>query len=83
MTGKDLDKELSEKYCQRFGKVAVNMGFVTPEQLKQALVEQFDDEISDKPHRPIGTILFEHGWITVEQIDKVMDRIFRDKKERA
>jgi hypothetical protein len=81
--GKNLDKELSEKYCPRFGKVAVDMGFVTPEQLKQALVEQFDDEISDKPHRLIGTILFEHGWITIEQIDKVMDCIFSDKKEHS
>jgi hypothetical protein len=79
--GKDIDKDLSKKYCPRFGKVAIDMGFVTLEQLKRALVEQCDDEFSGKPHRLIGKILFEQGWITPEQIDKVMDRLFKDKEE--
>jgi hypothetical protein len=74
---KDVDKELSSRYCSRFGKMAVEMGFVTADQLKEALVEQFDDEISGRPHRLIGRILFEHGWITLKQIDKVLDKLFK------
>ncbi len=52
----------------RFGKIAVDMEFITAEQLKEAITEQVEDDLADKPHRLIGIILFEHGWITKEQI---------------
>ena len=38
----DVDKELSEKYCPRFGVLAVELGYVTPDQVKTALSEQID-----------------------------------------
>ncbi len=64
-------KKLSKKHCPQFGKVAVDMGFITAEQLKQAIPEQVDDDLADKPHRFIGMMLFEDGWITNEQINIV------------
>ncbi len=36
----DIDKEISGKYCNRFGVIAVDKGFVTADQLKEALTEQ-------------------------------------------
>jgi hypothetical protein len=75
----NIDKELSEKFCLRFGIIAVEMGFVTSQQLKSALAEQVDDEISGRPHRLIGKILFEHGWITPDQIDRVMNQLYKEK----
>ncbi len=59
----------------RFGKIAVNMGFITAEQLKEAITEQVEDDLAGKPHRIIGKILLENGWITKEQIDIVLKRI--------
>ncbi len=56
----------------RFGKVAVDMEFVTAKQLKE--------DIADKPHRLIGSILFEHGWITRDQINFVVLRLFKQKE---
>ncbi len=56
----------------RFGKIAVDMGFITAEQLKEAITEQVEDDLADKPHRPIGEILLESGLITKEQIDIVL-----------
>jgi len=56
----------------RFGKIAVDMGFITAEQLKEAITEQVEDDLADKPHRPIGKILLESGLITKEQIDIVL-----------
>jgi hypothetical protein len=53
----------------RFGKIAVDMGFITAEQLKEAITEQVEDDLADKPHRLIGKILLENGWITDEQIN--------------
>ncbi len=32
-----IDKEISKKYCTRFGVIAVGKGFVTADQLKEAL----------------------------------------------
>jgi hypothetical protein len=51
------------------------MGFITAEQLKEAITEQVEDNLADKPHRLIGKILLERGWITKEQIDIVLKRI--------
>ncbi len=68
----DVYKRLSKKYCPRFGKIAVDMGFVTAKQLKEALDEQVEDNHFNRPHRLIGRIFFEHGWITDKQIDIVL-----------
>jgi hypothetical protein len=74
----DVDKKLAEQYFPRFGKIAIDMGFVTVKQLKEAIIEQVDDDIADKPHRPIGKILLENSWITKEQIDIVLNELFKE-----
>ncbi|GBE05581.1 MAG TPA: hypothetical protein ENG95_07450 [Nitrospirae bacterium] len=76
--GSDFEKKLSEKYCPRFGQIAVELNIITAEQLKAALNEQIDDDVSDMPHRLIGRILFEKGWITPDQIDMVLERLFKN-----
>lgn len=77
----DIDKEISKKYCTRFGIIAVEKGFVTADQLKEALTEQADDNLSNRPHRLIGRIFFDSGWITDGQIDIVMNELFKLGKE--
>lgn len=77
----DVDKELSEKYCPRFGVIAIDMGFVTPDQVKEALSEQIDDNVADRPHRLIGRILLDNGSMTPRQIDEVLSELF--KRDRA
>ena len=59
-------------YLKRFGQVAVEKNFVTPEQVKRALQEQIEDNFSQKPHRQLGRILLEKGWITAQQIEVVL-----------
>ncbi len=73
----DFDKELSKEYCPRFGKIAIDMGFITADQLKEAIAEQIDDDLANRPHRLIGTVLFEKGWITYQQIEQVMSKLFK------
>ncbi len=70
-------KKLSKEYCPRFGKIAVDMGFITAEQLTEVLAEQAEDSLSNRPHRFIGYILSVHGWITNDQIDIVLDILFK------
>ena len=72
----DFMKKLSKRYSPPFGKIAVDMGFITAEQLTEALAEQAEDSLSNRPHRFIGYILFENGWITKEQFDTVLDTLF-------
>jgi hypothetical protein len=67
---------LSKQHSPRFGEIAVDMGFVTEEQLKEAMVEQVEDNLSNHPHRFIGYILFENGRITNEQFDSVLNILF-------
>ena len=63
MTIKDLDN--------RFGTTAIKLGFITSEQLLEALTVQVKENVNDGIHRLIGSILREKGYMTVEQIEQV------------
>ena len=56
----------------RFGVVAVKGGYITPEQLTDALKTQILEELKDDRHRIIGNILYEKGYITMPQIADVL-----------
>lgn len=72
------DMNSEEKYALRFGQVAIDQGFITREQLQEALLEQFanDPYSSHQQHKLIGEILFEKGWLTLHQIDLVLKELF-------
>lgn len=69
-----------ERYCIRFGKLAVEMGYINLDQLCWAMEYQIKEDLSNKPHKVIGQILFEQGWMTPQQIDEVLKRLFERKK---
>jgi hypothetical protein len=73
----DVDKELSEKYCPRFAQIAVDKGYITSEQAKEALSEQMDDNLSNKPHRLIGKIFLDKGWLTPLHIEMILNDLFK------
>ena len=68
-------------YDVHFGRVAVKLGFLTDEQLKEALYEQIKDNLTQKPHRLLGEICGMNGWMTQEQIDEVLDVQQKEKKK--
>ncbi len=76
----DVYKNLSKEHSPQFGKIAVDMRFITSEQLTEALAEQAEDSCSNKPYRCIGSILFEHGWITRDQINFIVLRLFKQEE---
>ena len=59
----------------RFGIIAINKGYVTPEQVIKALNIQVKEDISFGKHRKVGAILLEQGHITVKQIDAVLKEL--------
>ena len=77
----EVDKELSQKYCLRFGQIAVEKGYVTSEQVKQAVSEQIDDDMANRPHRLIGRIFLDNGIMTPQKIEIVLNELF--KRERG
>ncbi len=70
------DRGLNKKNKPRSGQIAVELEFITIEQLKEAINEQIDDDLSKRPHRFLGKILLDKGWITLEQLDIILDELF-------
>ena len=58
---------------KRFGVVAVEKGFITPDQLFAAMKLQVQDDLERGTHRLLGEILFEQGAITPSQIGEVLE----------
>ena len=51
------------------GQAALQRGFLTPEQLKEALSEQARQVASGRPKmRPLANILLSKGYLTTEQL---------------
>ncbi len=64
--------------CFQFCKIAVDMKFVTAEQLTESLAEQADDDLSNKPHGFIGKILLENRLMTNKEIYIVLKELFNE-----
>jgi len=60
---------------KRFGVTAVEKGFITIDQLFEALKIQITEEIEKKEHRLIGRILYDMELLTLSQIDEVLDTV--------
>ena len=60
---------------ERFGTVAVKKGFVTEEQVHEAMKVQMERDLDGLEHRLIGSILYGMGYITLEQIDEVAEAV--------
>jgi hypothetical protein len=61
-----------EKRDKRFGFVAVELGFITTDQLYEALKTQVKEELEGGKRQLIGQILYKKGYITSIQIDEVL-----------
>ena len=76
MAENSRDESVTRLYCKRFGAIAVDRGFVAPEDLRKAIDIQVQDDLEAKKHRLIGNILFALDLITAEQIDEVLNELF-------
>ncbi|MDP3297492.1 MAG: hypothetical protein Q8N09_07885 [Thermodesulfovibrionia bacterium] len=68
-------------YGVRFGQTAVELGFITKEQLKKALCQQVENDLAHKPHRLLGEICFQNGWMTSKQIEIVLNKLLEDTRK--
>jgi hypothetical protein len=65
----------TEHLEKRFGIVAVEKGFVNPDEIVDALRIQVEEDIASGQHRLIGRILLEQGKLTLPQIDEVLEML--------
>lgn len=72
---------ISDKYCPRFGQMAVEMKFITEAQLKEALCCQIEEELAGKGRRLLGAILFGKEWMTGDQIEQVMNALLKKMRK--
>ena len=61
-----------EKFVDRFGVVAIKRGFISQEQLLEALKVQLAEDLKGIQHRLIGQILQAKNYLTVNQTDEVL-----------
>lgn len=73
----DMRKKISQKYCPRFGQIAVELNFINEAKLAEALASQVHQELKGQGHRLLGEILFEKEWLSASQIDQVMTELFK------
>jgi hypothetical protein len=60
---------------ERFGTIAVKKGFVTKEQVLEAMQIQMERDLDELEHRLIGSILYSMGYVTLQQIDEVAEAV--------
>jgi hypothetical protein len=65
----------TEHLEKRFGIFAVEKGFVTADQVIEALKIQVIEDLERGKHRVIGRILLEQGLMTLDQINSVLKSI--------
>ncbi len=68
------------QYTLRFGEIAILKGFITLNELEEALVEQISTDPSDelRPRKKVGEILFDRGYITLNQIETVLKELSKN-----
>jgi hypothetical protein len=69
----EREREMDGGKAKRFGVIAVEKGFITLEQLVEAMTVQVQEGIEGKKHRLIGQILLSLEYLTSSQIDEVME----------
>lgn len=72
--GTDTSNSLPRRFSPRFGMLAIEMGFVTVDQIREAMAEQLDDDLAERPRRSLSTILVDRGWMTLREVEMVLDR---------
>jgi tRNA U34 5-methylaminomethyl-2-thiouridine-forming methyltransferase MnmC len=65
-----------EHFEKQFGIIAIEKGFITADNLIEALKIQVEEELKYKKHRLIGEILMENNHITANQIQETLNSIF-------
>ncbi len=65
-----------------FGEVAFEKGYISVEQLYEALSIQARDEVRGRPYRFLGQILIDLGYMTEKQVLDVLNELHAAERTR-
>ena len=68
-------------YEKRFGNIAIEKGFITSDQLVNALNIQVQEEVDSGRRSLIGQILLELNLMSAGQIKEVLSELFKKENE--
>ncbi len=66
-----------ERYEKRFGVLAVEKGYITQDQLFDALRAQVAEDLSASRHRRIGQILIDRGAMRPDQVEEIVRLVIK------
>jgi hypothetical protein len=66
-------KAVKSQLQKRFGFIAVEKGFITAEQLLEALQTQAKENVEQSEHRLLGQIILEKGYLSEEDLDEILE----------
>jgi len=69
---RSMGKMDKKKVDKTFGDVAVEKGFITEDQLEEALKIQTKEVSSTGERRPVGRILINEGFMTLQKVGEVL-----------
>ena len=69
-----------EHYEKCFGLIAVEKGFITPDEFIAALTVQVREDIEHGTHRQLGEIFLDQDTMSPNQIETVVKSIFRNSE---
>ena len=64
---------MKEHHHKRFGSIAVDKGFITKDQLFEALELQARENVEEGKHRLLGQIFVDEGLLTTSQVDEILE----------
>ena len=64
---------MKKHYHKRFGSTAVDKGFITKDQLIEALELQARENVEEGKHRLLGQIFVDEGLLTTSQVDEILE----------
>ncbi|RLB32992.1 MAG: hypothetical protein DRH11_10065 [Deltaproteobacteria bacterium] len=60
---------------KRFGVLAVERGYITRDQLLEAMKLQVEQGLDGMEHRLLGSLLFDMGYMSIGQVNEVIEAI--------
>lgn len=58
----------------RFGEVAIELGYLSIDQLQHALAVQRREQAEQTPHRHLGRICIDEGYLTLSNVLTVLEQ---------
>jgi len=79
--GKNSEGTFLNSFTHRFGTLAIEMGFVTIEQVLGVIFDQVMNDHYRKQHKKIGRLMMDKGLMSRQEVEAVLEKLAELKRE--